>query len=69
MGNPVGLVTRTMTLKVEAENPGTKVNNYKVVIKIADPKTGADLNSVSYGNSTATPNSDNEVTLNVPFST
>ena len=56
-------------LKVEAENPGTKVNNYKVVIKIADPKTGADLNSVSYGNSTATPNSDNEVTLNVPFST
>ena len=57
------------TLTVKAEDPDAKTNEYKVVIKIADAKEEAVLNSVSYGNSTATPNSDNEVTLNVPFST
>ena len=62
-------VVKDYQLRVKAENPGTKENVYDVVIKVADAEGGAVLNSVSYGNSTATPNSDNEVTLNVPFST
>ena len=62
-------VLKDYQLNVKAENPDTKENVYDVVIKVADPEGGAVLNSVSYGSSTATPNSDNEVTLNVPFST
>ena len=62
-------VVKDYQLRVKAENPDTKENVYDVVIKVADAEGGAVLNSVSYGNSTATPNSDNEVTLNVPFST
>ena len=56
-------------ITVKAEDTSVKANEYKVVIKIADAKEEAVLNSVTIAGSTGTPDANNNVTVTVPFST
>src|SRR5699024_7195312 len=56
-------------IEVKAENPNSKIQKFTVNVPIVEPEEDAELNSVTIAGSTATPNSKNEVTVNVPKAT
>ena len=57
------------TLTSDPENPKASEQTFKVNFIILEPEEDAELNSVTIAGSTGTPNSKNEVTVNVPKST
>lgn len=57
-------------IAVKAEDPAiTRVNSYKLVVKVAEPNTGAVLNSVTLAGVTATPDAKKNVNITVPLGT
>ena len=57
-------------IAVKAEDPAiTRVNSYGLVVKVAEPNTGAVLNSVTLAGVTATPDAKKNVNITVPLGT
>ncbi len=56
-------------IAVTAENGTTRTNDYELVVKVAEPNTGAVLNSVTLAGVTATPDAKKNVNITVPLGT
>ena len=62
--------TEINDIAVKAEDPAiTRVNSYELVVKVAEPNTGAVLNSVTLAGVTATPDAKKNVNITVPLGT
>ena len=62
--------TEVNSIAVKAEDPTVaRAKNYQLVVKVAEPNTGAVLNSVTLAGVTATPDAKKNVNITVPLGT